>query len=558
MSVPAGGWLGPASRIPAALRGSVKGVGLAVPGGTAAPEAPAGTAGTAQDGRAASPTGRPWSRSGGWADVGLLVPLLALAVVARRPGYLLSHAFWLDEAWVADSVRAPLRQLGLLSSSTPIGWTLLLRLVPDIGPPERLRLLPLAFGVASVVAAYLLGRRLGRVPAVAAGLAAALAPGMLRNHSLKQYSADVFVTLGLFWLGARLAAGWSRRLLAALCLACIPAVLVSHITVFVSMAVLGALSLWALAERRWDRLAWLAPLGAAVAGAQAAAYLAFATNGDNAAMQRVWAASFIPGDGGAEAAVSFVAARATDALDRVGFGPWPLATAIVVCGMVAFWRARLPVVPLAVGLLAVQLVVAGALNRYPFLDDRTSLFFTTLLTVCGAIGVGSVAAWSARRPLTVPVGIAVAAGACALLVPAARANAMQSMPASTTRQQVQYVLAHRQPGDAIVVGAAASFGFGYYWPERPTFTPATTGTAVRFQVDYPGRDDLVLVHRRLEPAAIVDGVRQAAARSRSGRVWVVLAEAGDRSPAWKQAMTDVGRVVRPALPKLVEVRQPGD
>ena len=47
---------------------------------------------------------------------------------------------------------------------------------------------------------------------------------------------------------------------------------------------------------------------------------------------------------------------------------------------------------------------------------------------------------------------------------------------------------------------------------------------------------------------------QAAARSRSGRVWVVLAEAGDRSPAWRQAMTGAGQVVRPTLPKLVEVR----
>jgi hypothetical protein len=36
----------------------------------------------------------------------------------------------------------------------------------------------------------------------------------------------------------------------------------------------------------------------------------------------------------------------------------------------------------------------------------------------------------------------------------------------------------------------------------------------------------------------------------------VLAEAGDRSPAWKQAMTGAGRVVRPDLPKLVRLRAP--
>jgi hypothetical protein len=78
----------------------------------------------------------------------------------------------------------------MLSSSTPIGWTLLLRLVPRVGPPERLRLLPVVFAVAAVVAAYLLGRRLGRVQAAAAGLAAAIAPSALSYLSLKQYSAD--------------------------------------------------------------------------------------------------------------------------------------------------------------------------------------------------------------------------------------------------------------------------------------------------------------------------------------------------------------------------------
>jgi hypothetical protein len=51
------------------------------------------------------------------AEAVVLVALLALAVIARRPSYLLSHSFWLDEGWVIDSVRAPLRQLGLLTSS---------------------------------------------------------------------------------------------------------------------------------------------------------------------------------------------------------------------------------------------------------------------------------------------------------------------------------------------------------------------------------------------------------------------------------------------------------
>jgi hypothetical protein len=206
----------------------------------------------------------------------------------------------------------------------------------------------------------------------------------------------------------------------------------------------------------------------------------------------------------------------------------------------------------AVGLLTVELLVAAATRRYPFLDDRTSLFFTTLLTVCGALGVASVIAWSARRPLTLPLGVAVAVAAGALLVPAAHAQALRPMPPSTLRQQVAYVLSHHRPGDTIVVGSAASFPFAYYWPDRPTFTPTTAKTAVLFQVDYPGRPDLVLARGR--QAALIEGaVREAAARSGSRRVWLVLAEAGDHNPAWRPAVASVGHLTRRQLPRLLVV-----
>ena len=92
------------------------------------------------------------------------VGLAALAVAIRAPGYLLSRSFWLDEGWVVDSVRAPLHQLELLTSSTPIGWTLLLRLVPPVGGPERYRLLPLAFAALTALAAWRLGSLWGRGP----------------------------------------------------------------------------------------------------------------------------------------------------------------------------------------------------------------------------------------------------------------------------------------------------------------------------------------------------------------------------------------------------------
>jgi uncharacterized membrane protein YoaK (UPF0700 family) len=486
-------------------------------------------------------------------DACLVTVLGAIAILARRPRYLLSQGFWLDEGWVADSVRAPLGQLRLLTSSTPIGWTLLLRLIPEVGPPERLRLLPLAFAVVGVVAAYLLARRLGRVQAVAAGLAVALAPSALHNHSLKQYSADVCVTLVLLWLAARLQAGWSRGRLVALCLACVSGALVSHVTLFASVAVLGALAVLTLAERRWDRLGWIVLAAAGVALIQAAAYLLFAAAGDNQAMQQAWAGRFIPLDSGLGPAAAFAARRSAEALARVGFGVWPLAAALAAAGLVTFWRARLRVVPIAVGLLAAELLVAGAAHRYPFLEERTSVFFTTLLTVCGAVAVGAVAAWSVRRPLTIPLGIAMVVAAAGLLMPAARAGALHPLPTSTVRQQVAHVLAHRHPGDVVVVGWAASYEFGYYWPDRPTFVPTTSGSTILFEVTYPERRELILVTPWRSAVAINRALQEAASRSTSGRVWVVLAEAGDQDPSWGTAMRRVGLVVRRERPRLLQV-----
>jgi len=74
-----------------------------------------------------------------------------------------------------------------------------------------------------------------------------------------------------------------------------------------------------------------------------------------------------------------------------------------------------------------------------------------------------------------------------------------------------------------------------------------------FQVEYPGRRDLMLVRIRRRPDLIRGAVQEAAVRSSSRRVWFVLAEAGDRDPTWSQAMDGVGRIARRRLPRLLVV-----
>ena len=76
-------------------------------------------------------------------------------------------------------------------------------------------------------------------------------------------------------------------------------------------------------------------------------------------------------------------------------------------------------------------------------------------------------------------------------------------------------------------------------------------------MEYPGRSDLVLVRRMRQPDLIRGAVREAAAWSGSGRVWLVAAEAGDRNPTWNQAMDDLGRIARRRLPRLMVVDHHG-
>ena len=50
---------------------------------------------------------------------------LAVLLVHDVP-YLLHQSFWVDEAWVADTVRAPIGLTHSLGLITPLGWTFLL------------------------------------------------------------------------------------------------------------------------------------------------------------------------------------------------------------------------------------------------------------------------------------------------------------------------------------------------------------------------------------------------------------------------------------------------
>jgi hypothetical protein len=454
--------------------------------------------------------------------------LAALAVAVRDPGYLLSRSFWLDEGWVVDSVRAPLHQLELLTSSTPIGWTLLLRLVPPVGGPERYRLLPLAFASLTAVAAWRLGRALRPPPrswswlyGLACGVAGAASLAVLDHTWLKQYTAEAFVTVALVLLLALVERRWSWGSLAAFAGAGVAGFLISNTAPLVSAAGLGGLWLTTLAARRWPRLPALAATTVAVGLAELYLYRALADNVGTQAMRRYWRLRYLSLDDGVGEAAGLIWRRLAAELGSLGWGPWWLAVALIGVGLVVIWRAGLPAVALAVPAVCAELVALGFAGRYPFLERRTAIFYAALLTVTAAAGLAGLVHLALTRRATVPLAVAGTLVAGLLLVPGWVRSGRGDIPGESVKDQVAGVLAQRRPGDAVLVTFAASFSFAYYWPDRPTFVPTTANTAVTFMPTFPGRPDLILVHQPRSVRAMVDALGQGLRRGR-GRVWVVF------------------------------------
>jgi len=501
--------------------------------------------------RSAAAAPRPRPRAGRLAVQGLVaLGLTVLAVAIRDPRYLLTRSYWLDEGWVVDSVRAPLHQLELLTSSTPVGWTLLLRLVPPVGGPERHRLLPLAFAALTALAAWRLGAMLGRgsgrwawLYGLACGIAGAASVAVLDHTWLKQYTAEAFVAVALALLLARVELAWSWPTLAAYAAAGAAGFLVSNTAPLVSAAGLGGLWLVTLAARRWSRLPALAATTVVLGLADLVVYQALANNGGNPALRGYWRLRYLSLDDGLGSAAQLVGRRLAAELGSLGWGPWWLALALIGVGLVALWRAGLPALALAVPAVGAELVVLGFAGAYPFLERRTAIFYAALLTVTAAAGLATLARLGLEHRATAPLAVAGLVVAGVLLVPGWARAGRGDIPGEDVKAQVADVLARSRPGDPVLVTFAATFSFAWYWPDRPTFVPATVPTAVGFMPTFPGRPELVLVHQPRSARAMVEGLDRALRLGR-GRALVVTGSP-DELRALRRRAEGVRFVARP-------------
>lgn len=462
----------------------------------------------------------------------LAVLALALAVLAVHDvGYILRLSYWTDEDWVALTARFPLSQLRATTSSTPIGWSLLVRACTVSGTQDA-RLVPLAFAAAAVAAAYWLARGLDwprRDVAIGAGLlagtAALLVPAMLIRDDLKQYTADAFFALLALALTARLDRRWSRPGLLALSVVTWGGMLFSHTVAFVGAAALAGTCAGRLARRAWRQLAEAAVASAVTAALMLAVYKAF----DAAAVMPAltYSPHFInyypPLHSGLRAFLAFFYQAFAAQRAYFGLGPSWLVVALYVAGVAAAFRRGRPATGVALALLWPEMALVSAVRLYPFLDTRTSTFLFAVTAVVAATGV----AWlcSLARPylkgaLAAGLAAAAVAGFALMAAPFVRAHLI---PGEGMAAVTRYLAGDVPSDDVILVALDSNFGFAYYWQQDQPARMADSAIIQGYEAYYPGQPRIVVAASRA--AAGVDAaLDRALAQSRQRGctpIWLV-------------------------------------
>jgi hypothetical protein len=467
-----------------------------------------------------------------------VLALVAADTIAHDPHRMLTQPLWADENWVAVSTRAPVDQVLRLTASTPVLFTLLLRVVPH-SSPQGLRLLALAFTLAAVVPAWFLGReidRRSRLTPILVATGVALGATMLIRHDLKQYTAEACDALLILWMLARLERQWSQRRLVALGAVMALSTLISNVAVLLGAAVLLVLAVALLARRERQRFRALIAVGAATLAFDLLVFLTVMRPTDTPSLRAYWTALYIPSDKGFATLVHFVYFRAGAELQGVGMGPSLIVFALVLAGLVTLIRVGLPAVALVVPVITLEQVAAAGLHLYPLWDPRTSTWFTVILTVVAMVGVSGIVRFAIFLVRKAPahyqaiLGVAGTAAVAALLlalavsiVKADRVAVDATTPLEDVPAQIAAIGAGEHPGDVVVANVDAGFGLGVYWPAQPELVAAAS-LSNNFRVTYPPVDRVVVAaatSAATEVEAVRTAVRMAATTPR-GRVWVVL------------------------------------
>jgi hypothetical protein len=462
--------------------------------------------------------------------------LASLTFVVHNVSYVLTQPLWLDEAWVADSTRAPLHLVTWLTSSTPLGWTLLLRLVPGSGE-QRFRLVTLAFSALAVLVAYVLGRELRLMRIVTPLLVAAsvlLAPVLLFDDELKQYTAEACASVVVLLLVARVETSWSRGRLVALATVSGFALLFTNTVIFVGAAAMASLALVALAQRRWRNLAEVAVAGAVMLAIQGAIYLGIDRAHQIPSLAAYWRANYIPHNKGMHAVFSFLRHQGAPVTPYLGFHASVVSLVLALGGIATLIWMRRTALALTTPLTIVAVMIASTFRKYPFLDLRTSTFWLIMVVVLMAIGTAGAVRLIQSRSAVVAVVVAIAALGFWSYSTSGYVRSTV-LPKQDVRAQIAYFNAHHRTGDILVLSYTTTFEFAYYEPGiTPTYRHISY-TATGFLPTYPNVNWIVDVMNN-HPGDVITAWHAAqikAAQHAGARIWIILTDQPAQLREWQ-------------------------
>jgi hypothetical protein len=469
--------------------------------------------------------------------------IAAIATLFVHPiSKLLAQPYWVDEAWVADLTRASWSRMVAVGSPTPIGFLALVKLVPGSGQ-QRGRLLVLGFSVLGVLTAYVFARTLqwkSRRVAQFAGIATAfvvmMAPVSLIRNDLKQYTCDAFCAIAILTLGAKTERDDNFPLV-WLSVAALAAALVSSTSAFVTAAMFAGLLISSVTRRPRPRTREIA-IAAAATGVLLAAYFVLVVNPKlSNGLHAYWAGNYLRGTPLDVLHTSWHRLRllAPDlAMPAIVF------VLLFFAGVYELARLRARAVAVAVPLLWIELVVIARLQKYPFLDLRTSQFLLVssfLVVSIGAVGLVRLAGTRLHPAGAVGAAVALAVfftGGCVKYVN------HTAIAQEDVRSQTEYVATHRTARDVILVNGSGNFGFAYYWPHGDVVLKRDNSGA-GFRGRLAGVDAVYATDRT--DVAVEDALREAVRRSHGGggRIFIVRTHLnGNELAAWRRAFADLG------------------
>lgn len=400
--------------------------------------------------------------------------------------------YWLDEAYVALSTRYPISDLHVMSSNTPIGFLLLLKAAPGA---DNLRAIPLIFLVLTVIGGYWFGfSAYGSQgsKAIKAGSLVALclifAPFLIGPLELKQYTAEAFTAILVLLFCLKIDADFSIRKVCALGCTIVALMTISHTVVFIGLAALLAIILNLLLKKVPSRRDLMLTCGISILtlGACLLYYILVDRQGRTADLVHWWTAFFPTVRGLPEYLV-----ESLRYLSPFHNSVWALLLSVLFgLGIFKLWRLDRKITVTSIFIVICMAVVAGVMKVFPLLDQRTSTYLLTIITM--TIALGTLHFIELSSDLLGHHVEYILWPAVVIFVVIASLPAMTIYPLEDTRDTTRYVESHFKQGDTVITSPGAGYGFSFYWPTRPDLCRPSSANSVAFGVCYPGKSIVIL------------------------------------------------------------------